>query len=565
MRRRSRIASKVALAAIAVALAAAPAAPQVSSAPVGQVDSWGVGWLGANDGPIPPAFWANTNGDALGPIFAALQPKDLSPAARALLRRMMLSRAKAPTGGPALVPERLRLIEQLGEGAHAADLRKRYADTDWGKPGERLAVELDLVAGKKEACTRTAGKPAGNRDWMPVRALCAALNGDANATNLIVEQIANADETFGVWLMAATGAIAAPEGKKPEGRYATPLEAAVSVAAKLSAPSAALAGAPADIAAAIVQNPSATLEQKRAALRPAIEGGRLKTSEVLAVLTAKDETPVVKPASTARSAPRPDLLANALAAFASADAKPDAKATAYEAALRGAETVSDARIASVALADAIKALPKNDATAPFAGAFARAALFTGDEKQAADWRKHMGTLAKDKQDAWSAARIDLMLSLAGANNEKPSAILDRLLAAAPYPPPPEAGKPAPPAPKNPTAIEKQLDVRRIENTRVLFLYAGTGRDLSPTHRALLATQRSAGRGVSDAAIARIASAADQEANGEAALAIVSLLGPDTSALSFAGLADLLVQLRRIGLDKDADAIALEALQVWKAL
>lgn len=557
--------SRIALAAIAVALAAAPAAPQVSSAPVGQVDSWGVGWLGANDGPMPATFWANTNGDALGPIFAALQPKDLSPAGRALLRRMMLSRAKAPTGGPALVPERLRLIEQLGEGAHAADLRKRYSDTDWGKPADRLAVELDLVAGKKDACARTAGKPAANRDWMPVRALCSALNGDANATNLIVEQIANADEPLGVWLIAATGAIAAPEGKKPDGRYSTPFEAAVSVAAKLPATTAALSGAPADIAAAIVQNPNATLEQKRAALRPALEGGRLKTSDVLAVLTAKDETPAVKPASTARSAPRPDPLGAALIAFATADAKTDLKAAAYDAALRGAETPSDARLASIALADAIKSLPKNDATAPFAATFARAALFTGDEKQAADWRKHMNSLPKDKQDAWSAARIDLMLSLAGATNEKPSAILDRLLAAAPYPVAPEPGKPAPAAPKNPTAADKQLDVRRIENTRALFLYAGTGRDLSPTHRALLATQRTAGRGVSDAAIARIASAADQEANGEAALAIVSLLGADTSALSFAGLADLLIQLRRVGLEKDADAIALESLQVWKAL
>ena len=49
------------------------------------------------------------------------------------------------------------------------------------------------------------------------------------------------------------------------------------------------------------------------------------------------------------------------------------------------------------------------------------------------------------------------------------------------------------------------------------------------------------------------------------LAAIGLLGSDTSALSFAGLSDLLIQMRRIGLDRDADAIALESLQVWKAL
>ncbi|HEY1075846.1 MAG TPA: hypothetical protein VGE51_04090, partial [Fontimonas sp.] len=99
----------------------------------------------------------------------------------------------------------------------------------------------------------------------------------------------------------------------------------------------------------------------------------------------------------------------------------------------------------------------------------------------------------------------------------------------------------------------------------LFLYAGTGRDLTPAHRALLASQRSAGRGVSDAAIARIGAAVDHKANGEAAIAVISLIGPDTSALSFAGLSDLLVQLRRIGMEKEAEALALESLQVWKAL
>ena len=562
MRRRLNALAGAAALVLAAAIATPALSQQVASAPLSQVDPWGVGWLSANDGAIPTAFWANTNAEALGPIFTSLQAKDLSPTARALLRRIVLSRSKAPAGGGVLMADRLRLIEQLGETAHAADLRKRYADIDWGKSGERLAIEIDLVSGKKEACARTTGKPAADRAWMPLRALCLALDGDINATNLLLEQIAATDEAFGVWLMAATGAMTAPGARKPEGRYTSPFEAAVSVAAKLSAPATALAGAPADVAAAIVLNPNATLEQKRAALRPALDGGLIKSADVLAVLTAKDETPAAKPASGARATPtRPDLLAAALASFATADAKPDARAKAYADALRAAETMSDARLAAVALADAIKALPKNDTTAPHADAFARASLFTGDTKQAGDWRKLMNTLPKESADPWAAARIDLMLSYAGATTEKSGAILDRLVAAAPTPAAAEPGKPAPKS----TPADKQLDLRRIENARALFLYVGTGRDLSPTHRALLAMQRTAGRGVSDAAISRIVSAADQDANGEAALAIVALIGPDASALSFAGLSDLLAQLRRIGLEKDADALALESLQVWKAL
>ncbi|MBP9234844.1 MAG: hypothetical protein KBF30_09240 [Hyphomonadaceae bacterium] len=562
MRRRSKTLAATLAFAIAAGLVSPAVSQQVASAPLSQVDPWGVGWLAAADGAIPTAFWSNTTGDALAPIFTSIQPKDLSPAARALLRRIVLSRAKAPADSATLTPERVRLMELLGEAAHAADLRKRYAETDWGKSGERLGVEIDLVNGKKDACSRTAGKPAADRSWMPVRALCATLNGDINAANLALEQIAATDEAFGVWLMAATGAMTAPDAKKPEGRYASAFEAAVSVAAKLSVPANAMAAAPADAAAAIVLNPDATLEQKRAALRPALDGGRIKSSDVLAVLTAKDETPSVKPASTRGAPTRPDLLAAALASFATADAKPDARAKAYSDALRSAETSSDARLAAFALADPIKALPKNELTAPQAETFARAALFAGDAKQAADWRMLMATLPAEVADAWAGARIDLLLSYAGATNEKPGAILDRLIAAAPAPAPTEAGKPTP---KSATPVDKQLDLRRIENARALFLYAGTGRDLSPAQRALLATQRTAGRGVSDAAIARIVSAADQDADGEAALAIIAQIGADPSAVSFAGLSDLLAQLRRIGLEKDADALALEALQVWKAL
>lgn len=565
-RRNSRLAASGLAIALALSFAQSAAPQQVAAAPLSQVDSWGVGWLSANEGPVPATFWANTTGDALEPIFAAIQPRDLSPAGRTLLRRIVLSKTKSPADGAELVPERLRLIEQLGEAARSADLRQRYDDKDWGKSGGRLATEIDLVQGKKEACDRLQGKPAADRTWLPLRAFCSALGGNFDTASIAVEQIADSDEAFGVWLLASIENIREPTKTKPEGRYGTPFEAAVSVAAKLGVPAGAMASAPPDVAAGIVRNPAATLEQKRAALRPAVDNGRLKTADILAVLTAKDETPTATPAKNSRGQQaRPDPLAQALAAVADENAKADAKAASYAAALDAPEMMTDARLASLALADAIKSLPRNDATRPFAETFARAALFNGDAKQALEWRKLFAATPDEGLDQWALARLDLMLSYAGASSEKPGVILDRLIAAAPPPAPPEPGKPATPPPKNPSPADRQLDLRRIENTRFLFLYTGTGRDLNPSQRALLAMQRTAGRGVSDAAIARIVSAVDQKANGEATLAIISLLGPDTSALSFAGLSDLLSQLRRAGFEKDADAIALESLQVWKGL
>jgi hypothetical protein len=403
-----------------------------------------------------------------------------------------------------------------------------------------------------------AGKRGDDPDWLPVRALCYALAEDFDAASLAAEHLSEIDANTGVWLLAALATMEAPAKTRPEGRYATPLEAAVSIAAKLPASAAAFASTPPDIAAAVVQHPAATLEQRRAALLPALDGGKLKSADVLDVLTAKDETPAAKPAGGRTAAARTDFLALALTAAASENAKPDAKATAFAAALKAAGAPSDFRLAAYALLDPIKALPKDKTTAPNAETFARVALLAGDAKAAQDWRKAMD----EKADPWAAARIDLMLSYVGIGAGKAGEILDRLIAAVPSPP--ESSRTGAAA-KGSTPAARQLDLRRIENTRVLFLYAGTGRELSPAHRALLAAQKSAGRGVSDAALARIASAADQDADGEAALASIALLGPDVSALSFAGLADILTQMRRIGLEKDADAIALEALQVWKAL
>lgn len=564
MRPRARLAAGGWLLAIAMACAPPAASQQVAAAPLSQVDPWGVGWLATNEPGVPASFWSGTTSEALAPVFAAIAPGELSPAGRTMLRRTLLSKAKAPQGGSALIPERLRLLEELGYPAYSVDLRKRYPDTEWGRQADRLATELDLVQGKKEGCTRLQGRPVTDRQLMPLRALCAALNGDFKAASLAGEQVADVNAELGVWLLAALENLSEPTRTPPEGRYGSMFEAAVSLAARLSAPAGAMSQASPDIAASIALNPSATLEQRRAALRPGLESGRLRSQDVLAVLTAKDDRPGPPKAPGRAAAPRPNLLADALAAFASPEARPEARAAAYAAALRSAETPSEARLTALALFDAIRALPRSQDTLAYAEVFARASLMTGDTRQASDWRKLMASAAPDRLDAWALARVDLALSYAGAPADKPGAILERLLAAAPLSPPPQAGR-QPAAGKQPSSADRQLDLRRIENTRILFLYAGAGRDLTPAQRALLASQKSAGRGVSDAAITRISAAIDQGAQGEAAMAILGLLGADTSALSFAGLSDLIGQLRRIAFDREADAIALEALQVWKAL
>jgi hypothetical protein len=545
MRPRNRL-----LAAGALALAlGSPAAAQVTAGSLPQTDPWGVGWISANDSPLPTTIWNNTDEATLAPLFAALKPRELAPSARQALRRVLLSKAKGP-GGITLIPERLRLLEELGETENAVDLRRRYREQEWGKDADILSAEFGLAGSNTDAACGLASRQT-DVEWRSVRALCAALAGDVGGTNVLVEQIAATDETSGMWLLGALPAINAPELKKPEGRFATPFEAAVSVAAKLPAPASAFAGMRADVAAAIAANDEATPTQRRAALRIAIEGGKLKAADVAEVLALPAEAPV------RGAAARANALTQAMTAAADKEAEPATQAAAYAAALKAAETLTDARIASLGLLAAIKALPRNDDTLAYADAFARASLIAGDTAHASEWRKHLGTMADESQDAWANARLDMMLNLAGAKTDKPVELLDRMIAAVQ---PKEGEKPGAAS----SSGEQQLAIRRIENTRVLFLHVGLGRDLTGEQRTLLSSSRTAGRGVPDAAIARITTAARQDADGEAALATVAQLGSDVSALSFAGLSDLQTQLNVIGMSKDAEAIALEAMQVWKA-
>ena len=540
---------------LALALCAQASAQQVTSGSLPQTDPWGVGWLGANDAPLPPTIWSNTNEATLAPLFTALKPRELSPPARQMLRRLMMSKAKSP-GGVTLIPERLRVLEELGEHDSAADLRRRYPETDWGKLADRASAEFELARGAKDAgCGLASRQAAADAAWKSIRALCAALARDAGAASMLAEQIAATDAPNGLWLQSALAAINAPELKKPDGRYGTPFEVAVSVAAKLPVPANAMAATPADIAAAVATNAAATPAQRRAALRAAIEGGKLKPSDVRTILLLPQEA---APAPARGATPKPDLLNQALAIAGNAEAAPEARGAAYAAALKGAETPTDARIAAMGLFESIQALPRNAATLAYADAFARASLVAGDPGHASDWRKLLGTLPKDKQDDWAIARLDLMLGLAGIKTDKPDLLLDRMIAAAL----PKTGAAAGAAA---SAGEQQLAIRRIENTRLLFLHAGMGREVSPEQRTVLATLRTAGRGVSDAAIARVTAAARQDADGEAALAAIGQLGGDVSAISFAGLSDIVAQLHVIGMGKDADAIVLEAMQAWKAL
>lgn len=549
--------------ALCLALAAYSLSPQsmaqtVEAAPLRQIDPWGVGWLGQADGALPVSLWSGASAEVLSPLMAALRTETLSPATQAALRRITLSSARPPEAGVEAVEARLGLMERVGEMRRSVDLRSRFPETLWGAQGAALGAEFDLAAGRSEtACAAVAERRADDVRWMPSRALCYALSGDFDAASLVVEQTPHETGSDHAWLISAIETMRQAGKTQPAGRYVTPFETAVSIAAGLSAPPAAFNSMAGDLALSILRHPRATADQRRAALRPALRSGLAASADVRSVVTAGITARTS--ASAGEKAPPAlpqEALQAALAAINDADRTPEQKAQAMMTALVSATTAEEGRIAALTLAGDLAALPKAGTGGDQADAFARALLMSGDLKAATEWRSHMDSLPEDRQDPWAAARIDFMIALATSRAEDVSIIIDRLLAATP-------AKASEPPGKAQAPPLKRDEARRLETTRALFLSVGTGRALSPGGRSVIASQKSVGKGVPDATLARIQSAVEAGARGEAALASLALLGEDPSGVSFAGLADILTLLRRSGLGIDADRIALEALQPWK--
>ncbi|MBI1339276.1 hypothetical protein GC169_03570 [bacterium] len=543
-----------ALALLALSASSPAHAQVVAQGALERPDPWGLGWIGRADGALDQGLWSATTRSELETVFKAVEAGSLSPAGLAVVRRVMLSGARPPENAGDLVTARIDLLEQVGDSERANDLRRQFPETPWGATWESTATELQLALGRSStACGRVASVDPGDAAWMHARVLCFALAGDLNAASAIAELALTPEGTPDTWLIAAMEALREPTRTRPEAKFGTPFEAAVSITARL-APGAGAPSVRPDIAAMVIRHPEAGIDLKRAVVSAAVDHARIAPEDARAVLNAAAADPASSAARRpARGLDAAALLSSAVAAANDQKLAPAAQAAAFAAALKAASSASEFRLAAYALKADMADLVQVAEAAAFAETFARAALMAGDTVLAGQWRTVM--TAAETPDDWAVARLDLMLALASGGDAGRGEVIDRLIAATPA---------AGPAPRG-NAPPSQAALRRIETTRALFLASGLGLPMSPAARAQLSGERTTGRGVSDGALGRIESAITAGATGEAALAAAALLQSDPSAMSFAGLADLLNALTRVGVDQQADALMLEAMQPWKAI
>jgi hypothetical protein len=518
-------------------LTASPAYGQaIESSPLSQLDPWGVGWLGQAQGALPASIWSGADRDQLNSLMTGLNPTEMSPALREALRRVLMSAARSPEGGEALIWERIRLLEATGRSREANRLRETFPETEWGRAHLRQRSEADLAAGAfPDACERVAQQRADDTEWLPLRALCLALANDFNAAAAAAEH--STGFAAGAWLIAAIETMREPVGNRPEGRFSTPLETAISVAAGLKPPRGGMSGLAADTALAIARRAEASPELRRSAARRAAFETDLSALDVRGAF--------LEP--TAASDPWETAFALALSLSQPSDASSSERLAAFSDALRLAGSADTFMLTAKGLSAALAEAPTETAGGAEADRFARACLIAGNSVCAETWKALLSRGDADGGDTWAAARIDLLQTLMNGRREAAGEALARLVASE----------------TAPGAAAKAQEARRTETSRALFLSAALDVPLTPQLRRTLGERRTAGRGISDAQLVRLQAAVTAGATAESVLLGVSLASPDPSAVSFAGLADILTQLRRAGLEQAADAIAIEALQPWK--
>lgn len=523
------------LAVIAVTSLAAfapPAAAQIESGALSELDAWAVGAPGRGEPALPRTLWAASDPLVLAALFDRVPQGPGSPAALRLTRQALLSPAQAPRGD-ATVAARKR-YEALARLGAADEIVSMVAGSGEAKrdPGIALyATQADLGRGRlRDACRRadTVQPDAPPPFILRLRVLCFADAGEKESADLALEvaRTTNAADATLPWFQGAVAVLTgAPPARAPLARYDTSLNAATSVAAKLRAPPQnAFVNASAFALAIVARSEDAPAGLRAQAALRALRAGQIPPD-------------VARAAGRADAAERtPGPLGQAFKEYDLA-VGPYAQALAIEQALKRARPHGDfAAMARLFGADMTR-LPVDPGTAPAAATFARAFLAVGDIRAAQQWRRAADTVASD---AGVLGILDAAM-VAAANDGQNARF----------------------------AAERRIDTAPVRTaglvTRDLMALQALGFEIGATARDHVARNLAApGRKVDPALMAQLVSAAERNATGETALHAALAVGEGAEQLDAADLVRILEALRTAGLSESARHVAMEAMIAGQA-
>jgi hypothetical protein len=145
---------------------------------------------GGRDTGLGADLWRGTSPGVFKTVLPLLAAKPLSPAARALARRVLATGATAPEEigrDPAMAGQRINALIALGGMKEANQILAKTSGLDRDPVLAQAAAESALLAGDEtRACAIGGGLAEGRSDiyWLRLRAYCQLQRGDAGAAQL---------------------------------------------------------------------------------------------------------------------------------------------------------------------------------------------------------------------------------------------------------------------------------------------------------------------------------------------------------------------------------------------
>ncbi len=508
----------------------APAPTGIDAAPLSEIVNDGVGPLEGEAG-LGAELWRGTSRSLVETLILQV-PNTESAAARSLMRRLLLTSALAPegTGEADLIRLRAERLMAFGYAADAAALLSLTPAARMGESGAaRLADALILAGALDRACALAkqnaafAADPAGER----LQILCALHAGDRDRAYFLYDLMREQrpeDPVFGSALAIADGAanLTLPKDTPP-----SPLLLAMLTEGKATPPDAWFRSAEPALLPRLLAPPGASEARVGAAERAARLA--LIDAATLAAVYADLEASAKDREVAAAAAPDTPRRRAALYQAVQRATEPALRAKLIQRAL-GLPATNPMRTVSARLyAPLLRTLTPNPDLGGLAPDFARALILAGEREAARGWVMLARANAADPGVAAQLPGLALLSALAGDNDPAWNRAARQFV---------ERPRPTP-------------EGTRLAAIARLLPYAtdaATPEAAPPTGGFF---DPGLGLALRNAAAARRI--------GETVLFALIALGDRGPALSDPGtLAEALLALRRIGLEGDVRALAIEA-------
>lgn len=582
---------KAGFAAVLLSCSALSASAQLGleSTGLGQTDSWSVGNLSNSQGALAPSMWKGSDTKTLSKLFAKLDKRNLTPASRDMLRRVLLSSSQSPSGdgADALLAERLNMIWALGELENYVEIAGQLPEApEKTIPPIEAGLEVQFLLGNfASACSTVRTQSDPDAYLFSARAACFALQGDLASAELALEL----GRDLGIqqpWQISvfATLSEALLEAEadektdkksdkkdtkseaRPPAKFDSGLNAALSLAADLPITSASLTDINPGFAKLISGRNDISRSLRIQTADIAAQAGLMSTDEYLRAYRLEPVPPpppgsiIIETAETPEDAPvvekpkpEDDINApvNALDAALQAASDPTIDEAEHVRLIRRAlsEAQADASrflVTSRALAPDMRDLGDIEALGDNAERFALVALIAGEPALSAKFQGATEIEGGPKPDATMQAWLDGLRIVNGSDSSPASADL----------------------------VSEKLTVKVATNMRrptakMLSLFLTLDKRVSPKARSFIAEMPqdtlTTGRSADRRELMLTEASFSAGSVGEGLMRMIQLIGRDTSALSVVDLSQLVDILKSSGFETEARSLALEGLRLERPM